>query len=580
MAHRLEGREPASHLVRAAVPGGVADRASRSLASLLYEQVYDLDERARGIIAACVEPAQLIGLIIGARIATKVMAKGGPAEILRFLSHVAYVVCAGLVVFALAPYLWVTIAVNFAITGLGAILAPGIFAALSLAIPPRARSMGFSVASLWVIPGLLVLPIIGYIGDHLGLRTGMLVMTPLFLVGGLVLATTKRTINNDIADVWRATAARSEVAYERAQGRAKLLLVRGLRVSYGSVQVLFDIDMDIEEGSCVALLGTNGAGKSTLLKAISGVVEADRGAIIFDGRETTHAPPNEIAAFGIRQVPGGQGVFSNLTVDENLRCASWLHRRDKAATEQGIARVLDLFPVLAERRENPAGDLSGGQQQMLALGMAFLSKPRLLMIDELSLGLAPVVVAQLLPLIDALREEGTTIILVEQSVNLALHVADTAYFMEQGEIRFNGPTADLLERPDLLRSVFLEGASNELGAAPARPVAVDVKAAEARPVIDRSAAPVLATAGLAVSFGGIRAVHDVSIEVAAREMLGIIGPNGAGKTTLFDLISGYLRADAGQVLLAGRDVTHMGPAGRAERGPRPLVPGRRAVLRR
>ncbi len=188
------------------------------------------------------------------------------------------------------------------------------------------------------------------------------------------------------------------------------------------------------------------------------------------------------------------------------------------------------------------------------------------MIDELSLGLAPVVVAQLLPLIDALREEGTTIILVEQSVNVALHVADTAYFMEKGEIRFHGPTADLLERPDLLRSVFLEGASNELGAAPAWPVAVDVKAAEARPVIDRSAAPVLATAGLAVSFGGNRAVHDVSIEVAAGEILGIIGPNGAGKTTLFDLISGYLRADAGQVLLAGRDVTHMGPAGRAERG--------------
>ena len=135
-----------------------------------------------------------------------------------------------------------------------------------------------------------MLPIIGYIGDHLGLRTGMLVMTPLFLVGGLILATTKNTINGDIADVWRSTAARSEVALERAQGRAKLVLVRGLQVSYGSVQVLFDVDMDIEEGTCVALLGTNGAGKSTLLKAISGIVEADRGAVIFDGREMTHAP--------------------------------------------------------------------------------------------------------------------------------------------------------------------------------------------------------------------------------------------------------------------------------------------------
>ena len=230
------------------------------------------------------------------------------------------------------------------------------------------------------------------------------------------------------------------------------------------MQVLFDVDMEVDEGTCVALLGTNGAGKSTLLKAISGVVEADRGTVIFDGREMTHAPPNEIAAFGIRQVPGGQGVFLNLTVDENLHCASWLHRHDKEAMEEGIERVLALFPVLADRIDDPAGNLSGGQQQMLALGMAFLSKPRLLMIDELSLGLAPVVVAQLLPLIDRLRESGTTIILVEQSVNLALTVADTAYFMERGQIRFHGPTAELLNRPDLMRSVFIEGASSKLDA--------------------------------------------------------------------------------------------------------------------
>ncbi|MGB8105268.1 MAG: MFS transporter, partial [Pseudolabrys sp.] len=354
------------------------------LSALLYEQIFHLDERARGVIAACVEPAQLIGLIVGARIATRVMAKGGAEAILGFLSKVAFVICVGLIVFALAPYLWVTIVVNFVITGMGAILAPGIFAALSLAIPPRARSMGFSVASLWIIPGLVILPIIGYIGDHAGLRTGLLLMTPLFLIGGLILGTTKNTINSDIADVWRATAARSEVAYERAQGRAKLLLVRGLEVSYGSVQVLFDVDMEVDEGTCVALLGTNGAGKSTLLKAISGVVEADRGTVIFDGREMTHAPPNEIAAFGIRQVPGGQGVFLNLTVEENLHCASWLHRHDKEAMEEGIERVLALFPVLADRIDDPAGNLSGGQQQMLALGMAFLSKPRLLMIDELS----------------------------------------------------------------------------------------------------------------------------------------------------------------------------------------------------
>src|SRR5262249_34689843 len=164
-------------------------------------------------------------------------------------------------------------------------------------------------------------------------RVGMLLLLPAFLIGGLVIATTEHVIDNDIADVWRATAARSEVAYERRQGRAPLLLIRGLDVAYGPVQVLFGIDLDIEEGSCVALLGTNGAGKSTLLKAISGTVEADRGAVIFDGRETTHAPPNEIAALGITQVPGGQGVFPSLTVEENLKTASWLHRRDEARTQ-------------------------------------------------------------------------------------------------------------------------------------------------------------------------------------------------------------------------------------------------------
>ncbi len=174
-----------------------------SLASVVYEQLFDLDERARGFVAAAVEPAQLVGLIIGARIATRLMAKG-PDQVLRFLSHTAFIVSAALVAFALAPNVYVAVAVNLVITAFVAILAPGIFASLSLAIPPRARSMGFSVASLWVIPGLLVLPIIGAIGDTFGLRYGMLLMVPIFLVGGLIIATTKDTINGDIADVWRA----------------------------------------------------------------------------------------------------------------------------------------------------------------------------------------------------------------------------------------------------------------------------------------------------------------------------------------------------------------------------------------
>ncbi|MFL6205148.1 MAG: ATP-binding cassette domain-containing protein, partial [Acidimicrobiales bacterium] len=361
--------------------------------------------------------------------------------------------------------------------------------------------------------------------------------------------------------------ARSEAAYERRQGRSKLLLIRNLDVSYSGVQVLFDVSLEVDEGEIIALLGTNGAGKSTLLRTISGIVEADRGAIIFDGVDMTATPPAEIAGRGVLQVPGGVGTFPSLSVRENLEVASWLHRHDTAASRAAIERVLEVFSVLADRQSEPAANLSGGQQQQLALGMAFLSSPRLLMIDELSIGLAPVIVEQLLPILRDLRERGTTIILVEQSVNVALTVAETAYFMEKGEIRFSGATADLLERPDLLRSVFLEGASKATAGpgarTPARAKAVTNGDVE---VADSPAGPALQTVDLTCSFGGLRAVDGVSIEVARGEVVGIIGPNGAGKTTLFDVVSGFTPADHGRILLAEHDISSLSPSHRARRG--------------
>jgi ABC-type branched-subunit amino acid transport system ATPase component len=209
-----------------------------------------------------------------------------------------------------------------------------------------------------------------------------------------------------------------------------------------------------------------------------------------------------------------------------------------------------------------AADLSGGQQQMLALGMAFVARPRLLMIDELSLGLAPVIVEQLLPVVRELRDQGTTIILVEQSVNTALTVAETAYFMEKGEIRFHGLTTELLERPDVLRSVFLEGASAAhatAGGGATRPLA-EPRAAPASTTI------ALQTIDLVRRFGGVRALDGVSMSVRAGEIVGIIGPNGAGKTTLFDVVSGFTRADSGAVVLGTRDVTALSANERARVG--------------
>jgi ABC-type branched-subunit amino acid transport system ATPase component/predicted MFS family arabinose efflux permease len=551
-----------------------------ALGSLKYESL-GLDERGRGMAAAAAEPFALLGLYYGARIGTRLIQRD-PGLVLRFISVVAFVASAFAALFAFAPAVWVAVLANIGISITLAIVGPGVLASLSLAIPPRARSMGFSMGSLWVLPGvLIVLPLVGAIGDAFGISWGMALMTPVFVIGGLIVATAGNVIARDIKQVWTTAAARSEVLYDRRQGKVKLLLARQLNVSYGDVQVLFDVDFEIDEGEIVALLGTNGAGKSTLLKAICGVVQADKGAVIFDGRDVTHAPPNEIAAHGITMVPGGQGTFPSLTVGENLRVAGWLDRRKGRALRERTELVLDMFPVLRVRLDHPAADLSGGQQQMLALGMAFLARPRLLMIDELSLGLAPVVVEQLLPVVRAMRDQGTTVILVEQSVNVALTLAETAYFMEKGEIRFHGPTAELLARPDILRSVFLEGAAagmevagrNGEGPSTAPTAAEEVvgpdndRAAPApHPAGGDTLAPALEVDHLSVAFGGIQAVDRVSLSVAPGEIVGIIGPNGAGKTTLFDLISGYLTPSSGDVVLGGVELGGRGPDARARRG--------------
>jgi branched-chain amino acid transport system ATP-binding protein len=256
---------------------------------------------------------------------------------------------------------------------------------------------------------------------------------------------------------------------------------------------------------------------------------------------------------------------------------TWQTRGDKAGSRDGVEEVLGFFPVLRQRLDDPASDLSGGQQQMLALGMAFLARPRLLMIDELSLGLAPVIVEQLLPIVEGIAASGTTVVIVEQSVNVALTVAQTAFFMEKGQIRFHGPTAELLERPDVLRSVFLEGAGaaakvreatdEELGdVAPEDAVEGHAADEHVEAVAPAAVEVALATHDLSVRFGGITAVDGVTLEVAPGEVVGIIGPNGAGKTTLFDLISGFTPAAGGRVEVKGRDVTGLSASARARAG--------------
>ena len=532
-----------------------------TLASLLYEQKFDLDERARGVAAAVAEPFALVGLVIGARIATRRYA-GNVKGLIQFVATVALLTSVASAGFAFAPNVYIAVALNCVISASLAIIGPGVLAALSLAIPPRARATGFAIGSLWVIPGLFVLPVIGWVADNWTIEIGMLVMIPMFVIGSLLLRSVASVIDADIAQVWQSAAARSEVLYDRRQGTTNLLLLKGVEAGYDNRTVLHGIDLRLDEGEVVALLGTNGAGKSTLLKSISGIVEADRGAIVLDGRDITHAPPNEIAALGIVQMPGGQGVFGSLTVKENLELAGWTNRRDAAGVQAATAEVLAMFPVLADRLDLPAANMSGGQQQMLALAMSFVMRPKVLLIDELSLGLAPVVVGQLLPIVRRMADDGVTVVLVEQSVNVALTVAERAYFMERGRIMFDGPTAELLERPDLLRSVFLSaahgddhGTDEESGLDP-----LD------RAVIDHTDAPALSVNDLSVTFGGIRAVNGATFDVWPHEIVGVIGPNGAGKTTVFDLISGFTPLDTGQITLNGRNITTLNSARRAAMG--------------
>jgi ABC-type branched-subunit amino acid transport system ATPase component len=341
-------------------------------------------------------------------------------------------------------------------------------------------------------------------------------------------------------------------------GVTALLECAGLDVCYGQVQVLFDVDFSVGEGETVALLGTNGAGKSTLLKAAAGLVHPTRGTVTFGGSDITARRADEVARSGIALMPGGKSVFPTLTVDENLRLGGWLVRDDPDRLAAARAEVVTLFPILAERGTEMAGDLSGGEQQMLGLAQAFMNKPKLLLIDELSLGLAPTIVGQLFDVVQRISDAGITVVLVEQSVNLALNLAKRAVFMEKGEVRFEGPTAELLDRPDILRSVFIAGASK-----PQR--SLRVSTARRSESAQRTEA-VLECRSVTRRFGGIRAVDEVDVELHEGKILGLIGPNGAGKTTLLDCVSGFLPVDGGRVLLHGEEVTDWSASRRARAG--------------
>lgn len=238
-----------------------------------------------------------------------------------------------------------------------------------------------------------------------------------------------------------------------------LLRVDRLDASYGPLQVLFGVCLEVMPGEAVALLGTNGAGKSTVLRAVSGLLAPTSGIVLFDGEDITTVPADRRVALGMAHVAGGRATFPSLTVEENLRIGGYDFFGDRARVDHGVDDALGLFPELASRMAQPAGTLSGGEQQMMAIGRALVATPRLLIVDELSLGLAPVVAGRILEAVERLRERGVTMLIVEQSINVAAAITDRAYFLEKGEVRFDGNTAELLDRGDLARSVFFGAAA-------------------------------------------------------------------------------------------------------------------------
>ncbi len=238
----------------------------------------------------------------------------------------------------------------------------------------------------------------------------------------------------------------------------QLLEVKDLSVSYGDVKALLDVSLEVEEGTIVALVGSNGAGKSTLLKAIAGLLQPSQGQIMFQGEDLGRLSTKHRVDRGVVLVPEGRRLFQTLTVLENLRLGAYLPKA-RASYDESLERVFTLFPILKERADGKAGLLSGGEQQMLAIGRAVMAHPRMVMIDEASLGLSPILTRRIFELIVALNQQGTTVLMVEQNIHMALNNCHKAYVMKTGHIVMNGTGQELLANPDIRKAYVGERGS-------------------------------------------------------------------------------------------------------------------------
>lgn len=412
---------------------------------------------ARGAIGAVSAVGAIAGAALGGIFSDRLF-KRSPAACLYLASGALAMLGIGFGLQAYAPSVATFVAAGIVTQG---ILFAGLVP-LSLVVasvtPAEFRATAFALVGLYLalVGGLGGAIVTGLAAGSWGEQAAIAVVAPsASILAGLVLVSSAGHLRGDIA------RAKADVLEER---RERLRLLRGAEVpllqisrldfSYGSVQVLFDVSLEVRKGETLALLGTNGAGKSTLLRVVSGLEYADRGAVRLSGRTITHVDPGRRVRLGVVQVPGGRSVFPHLTVEENLLIGGHTLLPDARRLERRAREAVERFPSLRDRLGQPAGTLSGGEQQMLGLATALMLRPEVLLIDELSLGLSPIMVQEVLGIVEELKAEGLTMIIVEQSVKIALAIADRAVFMEKGQVRFEGPAHELAERDDLVRAVF------------------------------------------------------------------------------------------------------------------------------
>jgi ABC-type branched-subunit amino acid transport system ATPase component len=385
-----------------------------------------------------------------------------PGRLTSMASVVMAVMAAAMVLAVVMPNL-VAAGVGFAVVlAAAALLVPLLTVPMLAVVRPQGRPQVAALSCVFsaVVGAEAGSLLLGGIESSAGPAVGIAVLALPAVLAAVALRRAGTSIRSDMQAVVEELVEGEEAAIRVGRRQhLPLLSCRHVDFSYGPVQVLFDVGFSLDEGEMVALLGTNGAGKSTLLRVISGLGLPSRGTVHYQGEDVTFLDASRRVPKGIVQVPGGRAVFGPLSVLDNLRVFGFSHGRNDRQVSDGIEATFSKFPRLGERRNQLASTLSGGEQQMLALGRALMLRPRVLLIDELSLGLAPKVVAELLDTVGEINAAGTAVVLVEQSVNLALSVVEHAYFMERGSVRFDGPARDLLGRPDLLRSIFLEGAA-------------------------------------------------------------------------------------------------------------------------